>query len=383
MESLRGIFPRTEPPPKRDFLKENVMRIRNIQRMRKPKDTEYSNKFTKPQKTRKLSLYEDKMPSQCRSNNSLTLCSTKVPIGNLRKSLSTMSIASKDCGTQTVDPEADEYFLKDTIIRYPSASTIRSMGTSHQQLSHTCSKGHLLEQEAPRYKSHFHDRKDDHTEKMERHVKNLSEFLDKGSISKKQPSSILKSSSSLQKLNKNSLNEYQQREDRTQRVGSAHHSRETVLISDESGSEKDEEIIEVTNFDENKKESSKSKEKKKEVGGGDVQDTKKKQLEAAKDDPDCPDGHVPLSENERQESLRIAKKRKFKAHYLFKKLTEIFIKILLLGFKELVDDLNRLPMTCETLRVRNRKIEIEKELRSLEINIRVFSRSKVYVKLTE
>lgn len=52
-----------------------------------------------------------------------------------------------------------------------------------------------------------------------------------------------------------------------------------------------------------------------------------------------------------------------------------------LGFKELVDDLNRLPMTCETLRVRNRKIEIEKELRSLETNIRVFSRTKVYVKL--
>jgi len=308
MESLRGIFPRTEPPQKRDFLKENVMRIRNIQRMRKPKDTEYSNKFVKPVKTRKLSLYDDRMPTQHRSKDSLTLCSTKAPIGNLRKSLSTMSI-SKDCGTQTVDPEADEYFLKDTIIRYPSASTIRSLGNSQQQLSHTCSKGHLLEQEAPRYKSHFHDRKDDHSEKMERHVKNLSEFLEKGSITKKQPSSILKSSSSLQKLNKNSLNEFQQREDK-HRVGSAHHSRETVLISDESGSDKDEEIIEVTNIDENK-EPSKSRKKKDVVGGGDMADAKKKQLiEAAKNDPNCPDGHVPLSDDERLESLRIAKKRK-------------------------------------------------------------------------
>lgn len=52
-----------------------------------------------------------------------------------------------------------------------------------------------------------------------------------------------------------------------------------------------------------------------------------------------------------------------------------------LGFKELVDDLNKLPMTQETLRVRNRKIAIEKELRGLEINIRVFNRKKVYVKL--
>lgn len=38
-------------------------------------------------------------------------------------------------------------------------------------------------------------------------------------------------------------------------------------------------------------------------------------------------------------------------------------------------------MTAETLRVRNRKIEIEKELRALETNMRVFSRIKVYVKL--
>ena len=47
----------------------------------------------------------------------------------------------------------------------------------------------------------------------------------------------------------------------------------------------------------------------------------------------------------------------------------------------LVDELNRLPMTAETLRVRNRKIEIEKELRKLDTNIRTFSRKKVYVKL--
>lgn len=56
---------------------------------------------------------------------------------------------------------------------------------------------------------------------------------------------------------------------------------------------------------------------------------------------------------------------------------------LFVGFKDFVDELNRLPMTSETLRVRNRKIEIEKELRSLELNIRVFSRPKVYVKLTD
>jgi hypothetical protein len=47
----------------------------------------------------------------------------------------------------------------------------------------------------------------------------------------------------------------------------------------------------------------------------------------------------------------------------------------------LVDELNRLPMTCETLRVRNRKIAIEKELRKLDEHIIVFSRPKVYIKI--
>lgn len=310
METLRGIFPRTEPPPKRDFLKENVIRIKNMQRMRKTKDTEYNNKFSKPIKTRKLSMHDDRTVTQNRSSNSLALCSTKAPIiGNLRKSLSTMSI-SKECGTQTVDPEADEFFLKDTIIRYPSASTIRSIGTAQHQMTHTCSKGHLLEQEEaprpPRYKSHFHDRKDEHSERMERHISNLSEFLDKGTISKKQPSSILKSSSSLQKLNKNTLNESQQKEDR-HRIGSTHRVKaDAVVISDDTDDD-DNKIAEVSSKEENKKESPRGK---REVIGDDISDAKKQQLKAASEDPDCPEGHVPLSDEERLDSLKIAKKRK-------------------------------------------------------------------------
>lgn len=37
-------------------------------------------------------------------------------------------------------------------------------------------------------------------------------------------------------------------------------------------------------------------------------------------------------------------------------------------------------MTSKTLRVRNREIEIEKELRQLDDTIQIFSRAKVYVK---
>lgn len=49
----------------------------------------------------------------------------------------------------------------------------------------------------------------------------------------------------------------------------------------------------------------------------------------------------------------------------------------------LIKELNKLPMTSETLRVKNRKMEIEKELIKLEDSIRIFSRAKVYVKLTD
>lgn len=307
METLRGIFPRSEPPPKRDFLRENVSKIKTYEKLRKSKDSEYKNKFARPiVRTRKTSLYDGRIGAQDKNNpHGLALCSKRVPIGNLKKSMSTLTI-SKDFGTQTVDPSTDEFFLKDTIIRYPSASTIRSLGASQQHLAtHTCSKGHLIDHEEPqRYKSHFHNRKDDHSERMERHVSNLSDYLDKGCV--KKPSSILKSSSQ-QKLNKDSINETQQKEDR-QRVTSAFHreKRNSATLSDYSSDE----VVEIADEEEEeeapKRKTSPPKTKHK------VDGSKKKDVveEKAKTiDPDCPDGHVLLSEEERLESLRIANKR--------------------------------------------------------------------------
>lgn len=49
-------------------------------------------------------------------------------------------------------------------------------------------------------------------------------------------------------------------------------------------------------------------------------------------------------------------------------------------YQDLIDELNHMPLTSETLRIRNRKIEIEKELRHLDHTIQIFSRSRVYVK---
>jgi hypothetical protein len=294
MESLKGIFPQTQPPHKRDFLRENVQKIRNMQRMRKPsKETEYS-RYNKQVRQRKLSLCENNAPSVHRSTNSLALCSTKVPMNNLRKSVSSMSIQSgpkREFGTQTSDPN-DDFFLKDSIIRYPSASTIRSSSTVRPPSAHhhaqTCSKGHQMEpeeiQHRPRFRSHFHERNDEHCDKMERHISNLSEFLDRGSISKKNPPSILKntSSTSSQKSTKNYINETQRKEVAVE---------DNIVISDDDD-------------DDLRKEKRAPTEK--ELGSG---DTKERQLKAAAEDPNCPEGHVPLPENERLEALKLAKNR--------------------------------------------------------------------------
>ncbi|XP_075169868.1 uncharacterized protein LOC142241908 [Haematobia irritans] len=74
-------------------------------------------------------------------------------------------------------------------------------------------------------------------------------------------------------------------------------------------------------------------------------------------DPNCPYGHYALSEEERLALLNGSKKK----------------------MESLVQELNRMPMTTETLRIRRRKVEIEKELSQIELDIRAFSKPKVYV----
>ncbi|EGI64314.1 PREDICTED: uncharacterized protein LOC105147241 [Acromyrmex echinatior] len=74
---------------------------------------------------------------------------------------------------------------------------------------------------------------------------------------------------------------------------------------------------------------------------------------------DCPEGHVPLPDHERKETLRLLKK----------------------NYQEYVNELNMMPIKTDTLRAQRRKIEIEKQLNKLEEGIKVFSRPKVYVKI--
>lgn len=273
METLKGIFPHIPPPPKRDFLRENVAKIKTVQprRVRKPSNqTEYSrfnnNNNNKPKK---------KFHG---SSNSLSTCSRAPPMmNNLRKSMSTLSIQSRDFGVQTTDPD-DEYFLKDSIIRYPSASTVRSAATSTHQL--TCTRGHQLEQQRPQTPERPRRQL---SEKMDRHLSNLSEFLDQGSIAKKSKS-ILKNSV---KSNKNLINESKQKLDRTSGSVKGESKDDVIEFLDLTATD---DVDDVMKDEEERK--------------------RKEALKLAEADPDCPEGHVPLLETERLEALKLAKHRK-------------------------------------------------------------------------
>ncbi|KAL6260675.1 hypothetical protein P5V15_008195 [Pogonomyrmex californicus] len=74
---------------------------------------------------------------------------------------------------------------------------------------------------------------------------------------------------------------------------------------------------------------------------------------------DCPEGHVPLPDHERKETLRLLKK----------------------NYQDYVNELNMMPIKTDTLRAQRRKVEIEKQLNKLEEGIKVFSRPKVFVNI--
>lgn len=51
------------------------------------------------------------------------------------------------------------------------------------------------------------------------------------------------------------------------------------------------------------------------------------------------------------------------------------------GYQSLIDEINKMPLTSKTLKVKQRQMEIEKELNELDDNLRIFSRQRVYVKM--
>lgn len=76
-------------------------------------------------------------------------------------------------------------------------------------------------------------------------------------------------------------------------------------------------------------------------------------------DPACPPGHVTLQDSDRKETLRMLEQ----------------------NYADLVQKLNMMPVRTDTLKMRNRKIELEQKLNKIEEGIKVFSRPKVFVKI--
>lgn len=76
-------------------------------------------------------------------------------------------------------------------------------------------------------------------------------------------------------------------------------------------------------------------------------------------DPAMPPGHRQLPENERRETLDLLQKKE----------------------KELVQQLAALPIGADTVRVRQKRKEVEGKLTELEEAIKIFSRPKVFVKV--
>lgn len=76
---------------------------------------------------------------------------------------------------------------------------------------------------------------------------------------------------------------------------------------------------------------------------------------------EAPVGHYLLTEEERLEALQLAQAR----------------------YDQLIQQLNALSITSQTFRTRTKKIDIEKELQSLENTLKIFSRNKVFVNLGE
>ncbi|CAG7835024.1 unnamed protein product [Allacma fusca] len=89
--------------------------------------------------------------------------------------------------------------------------------------------------------------------------------------------------------------------------------------------------------------------------------TQADQAAAAASAADVPPGHVLLSEQERVETLQELKSK----------------------YSMLINELNRVPIRIDTMRVREHKIQLEQQLQKLERGMAIFSRSRVFVKLPE
>ncbi|KRT80609.1 hypothetical protein AMK59_5489 [Oryctes borbonicus] len=90
-----------------------------------------------------------------------------------------------------------------------------------------------------------------------------------------------------------------------------------------------------------------------------LKERKDEQLKDVPGDDECPEGHVLLPDEERKETLRVLRQ----------------------SYADRIQELNSMPVRNDTLRMRKRKMELEEELKKIDEGIKVFQRPKVFVKI--
>ncbi|KAF5288436.1 hypothetical protein FQR65_LT02088 [Abscondita terminalis] len=90
-----------------------------------------------------------------------------------------------------------------------------------------------------------------------------------------------------------------------------------------------------------------------------IRDRKEELAKECNLDPDCPEGHVLLPDEERKETLRVLRQ----------------------SYADRIQELNSMPVRSDTLKMRKRKMALEEELKKIDEGIKVFQRPKVFVKI--
>ncbi|KAB0793671.1 hypothetical protein PPYR_13291 [Photinus pyralis] len=120
-----------------------------------------------------------------------------------------------------------------------------------------------------------------------------------------------------------------------------------------------ENILALKNRTKNEKEEVKLSSHQKGVLPKYLRDRKEELTKQCELEPDCPDGHVLLPDEERKETLRVLRQ----------------------SYADRIQELNSMPVRSDTLRMRRRKMELEEELKKIDEGIKVFQRPKVFVKV--
>lgn len=100
-------------------------------------------------------------------------------------------------------------------------------------------------------------------------------------------------------------------------------------------------------------------------------------------DPKCPPGHMLMPPDELQQHLSDMETSKISA-YITCSQDILFTKCICVSeFNTLVAELNRMPVSNDSYKIRQRSIQIEKELRELEAKIELYKTKRVFVKIPE